>query len=182
MREGPLELLACSPQTKEHESLLRVNARPLHVYEAMGLVGLAPGRTVAWDEEAQRVIPPSGEPLSLRIRYRDGSKVRIVSAHEWLRETTGANPRPAPPISWVFAGSQRLEDGTFFADMDGTVVTVVDFSSALIAVASHHSADNAELWIEPFTERIPAVNTKCVLLIRAGSAKPARDLDTPARE
>ncbi|UCE61208.1 MAG: hypothetical protein JSU63_05560, partial [Phycisphaerales bacterium] len=39
LREGPLELLACSPQTREHESILAVRARPLHIYQAMGLIG-----------------------------------------------------------------------------------------------------------------------------------------------
>ena len=33
LRKGPLELLACSPQTREHESILVVNARPLHIFQ-----------------------------------------------------------------------------------------------------------------------------------------------------
>jgi len=46
LREGPLELLACSPNTREHESILVIEARPLHIFKAMGLIGLQPGKPV----------------------------------------------------------------------------------------------------------------------------------------
>ena len=168
LREGALELLACRTGSKEHESILRVKALPSHVYEALGLIGLTPGTPVGWDEKSERIIPATGDRLDVHIRYRHEGRNKTVAAHEWLWNAD--SQRPMPPMAWVFAGSQRLEDGTFYADLDGTLITVVDFSSALISQPSSYSADNAELWLEPYTQRVPKEGTPCQLILRP--AKP----------
>ncbi len=164
LREGALELLACRTGSKEHESILRVKALPSHVYEALGLIGLTPGTPVGWDEKSEQTIPATGDRLEIHIRYRHAGTTKTVAAHEWLWNAD--KQRPMPPMVWVFAGSQRLEDGTFYADLDGTLITVVDFSSALISQPTSYSADNAELWLEPYTERVPKEGTRCQLILR----------------
>ena len=168
LREGALELLACRTGSKEHESILRVKALPSHVYEALGLIGLTPGTPVGWDEKSERIIPATGDRIEINIQYRHDGKNKTVAAHEWLWNAD--KQRAMPPMTWVFAGSQRLEDGTFYADLDGTLITVVDFSSALISQPSSYSADNAELWLEPYTQRVPKEGTSCQLILRP--AKP----------
>src|SRR5262249_47527761 len=50
LREGVLELLACSRGTKEHESILQVRAQPLNVYQALGMLGLPDGQPPRFDE------------------------------------------------------------------------------------------------------------------------------------
>lgn len=165
LREGALELLACRTGSKEHESILRVKALPSHVYEALGLIGLSPGTPVGWDEKSEQIIPATGDRLDVQIRYRQGGASKTVAAHEWLWNAD--KQRPMPAMAWIFAGSQRLEDGTFYADLDGTLITVVDFSSALISQPTSFSADNAELWLEPYTDRVPKEGTACQLILRA---------------
>lgn len=171
LREGPLELFACSPRTKEHESILRVPARPTHIYQALGLIGLVPGRPVRFDEERDRWEPPTGDGLDIRVRYKDDhGRVRIEAPETWL-STTG--PRAAPlQLPWVFAGSYTLPDGRFAADIEGTLVCLVDFEAALIATAALHSADNEQLWLSANTEKIPPRGTKCTLLIRSAHRPP----------
>lgn len=45
LREGEwIELIACSPGTQEHESLVVVNARPSHIHLALLTLGLEPGK------------------------------------------------------------------------------------------------------------------------------------------
>jgi hypothetical protein len=175
LREGPLELLACSPETKEHESLLRVDARGSHIYEAMGLIGLTPGHPVLWDEQNERLIPATGDVLDVRIRFERDNMSQTVAAHDWLWDAE--RKKPMKPTRWLFTGSQRLEDGRLFVDLDGTVVTVVNFTSALISLPDSHSSDNAALWLEPHPQRVPEKGTRCVLLIRAApsssSSQPA---------
>ena len=61
LREGPLELFACSPHTREHESVLAVEARPWHIYQALGLIGLRPGQPVTYDEQNDRWLPADGD-------------------------------------------------------------------------------------------------------------------------
>lgn len=165
LREGPLELLACSPRTREHESIIMVNARPMHIFQALGLIGLEPGAAMRFDEKSDTWSPPRGQALDLRIRYRAKTGERIVPATAWLRDVK--TKQPPRSIPWVFAGSEILEDGRFAADPEGTVVCVVDFFSALIAVGTLHSADNELLWLEANSDAVPPLGTECTLLIRA---------------
>lgn len=164
LRKGPLELLACSLRSKEHESVLATIPRPLHIMQAMGLMGLEPGAPMRYDPESERASVPTGESLELRIRYRDGGLEFTVPAEFWLREIkSGKSPDPLP---WVFSGSRNLSDGRFAADVDGTVAAVVDFDTSLISVGALHSADNDSLWLEANTEAIPALGTECRLIVR----------------
>ncbi len=165
LREGSLELLACSPQTREHESILAVSARPLHIFQAMGLIGLEAGSPARYDEKLERWFPASGEPLDLRIAWREDGNDRAVAAAEWMVERkTG---KPPEPLRWVLAGSVAREEGGFGADADGTVACVVDFDSALIALSTRHSADDAELWLAANTKEVPPIGTRCTMTVRS---------------
>ena len=183
LRQGPLELLACSPQTREHESILVIRARPLRIHEAMGLIGLTPGAPVRYDDQRDRWLPASGESLSLDIRYRDSGVERTVAARRWLLDVQ--RHEPPEQLDWIFAGSRRGRDGRFGADAAGTVVAVVDFDTALIAPAALHSSSNEALWLEANTAAIPPVGTPCTLLIRStrdripgGEAEPVGPTDS----
>ena len=72
LRRGPLELLACSPHTREHESILSVHARPMHVFQAMGLIGLSPGSPARYDVKQNNWIAPPGDRLDLRVCWGAG--------------------------------------------------------------------------------------------------------------
>ena len=165
LRKGALELFACSPQTREHESILRVHARPMHVFQAMGLIGLAPGSTTRYDEKRQQWQSPTGEALALSVRHPGKGGMSEVLIERWLRDVK--RKRSPDRLHWVFAGSRALENGKFGADLDGTLVCVVDFDSALIALADLHSADNEDLWLEANTDAIPPIGTRCTLVIQA---------------
>ncbi len=167
LREGPLELLACSPNTREHESILRVPARPLHIYQAMGLIGLEPGGPLAYDEVRERWKPAYGQSLELRVRCGPNRGVPETPVQRWLLTMDGKEV--SERIDWVFAGSESLDSGRFAADQDGTVVCLVDFSSALIAVGALHSADNEQLWLRANPKTIPPRGTGCTLLIRSAN-------------
>lgn len=175
LREGPLELLACSPQTREHESILTIAARPLHIFQAMGLIGLEPGAPVAYDRENDEWFPPRGERIRLLITYRERERSVTVPIERWLRQVQTGKPPDA--IDWVFSGSRTWPDGRFAADVDGTVACVVDFETALIAVGGLHSADNEFLWLEANSDEIPPIGTRCTLVISSakGNAKATED-------
>jgi len=177
LREGPIELLACSPQTREHESLLVVKARPLHILQAMGLIGLGPGSPVRYDEKTARWSPASGESLELRIRCDGVDGGRPIPATAWLAETKSGK-LPAK-VDWIFAGSRTVAGGRFGADLEGTVACVVDFDTALISPATQHSADNEELWLKANTEAIPPRGTQCTLLVRS-AYRPTLEVEIAA--
>ena len=170
LRQGPLELLACSPQTREHESIFVVAAQPIHVFQAMGLVGLEAGRPVRYDEKAGRLLPAQGEPLDLRVRWEEKLGSKTVPARKLLLTLPAG--RPPESLHWVFAGSRPMGKGAFGADLDGTVICVVDFDTALISLRSLHSADNDLLWLAANPDTIPPVGTRCTLLIRGAGKDP----------
>lgn len=163
LRDAPIELFACSPRAREHESIVRIEARPLHVFEALGLIGLTNGHPVEWDEQRQTVIPPTGDPVSVRVRYQQNGEMHTVSAWDWLKRSDGQPFDERPP--WVFAGSVRDSRGRFAADLEGTVVAIVDFPTALLALQATHTSDNDALWLECNTDAIPPVGTSCTLIL-----------------
>jgi hypothetical protein len=164
LRDVPIELFACSPQAREHESIIRIEARPLHVFEALGLIGVTHGAPVRWDESTRAVVAATGDPVVVSVRYEQEGQTRTVSAWEWLKRSDGQPLDDRPP--WVFAGSIRDSRGGFAADHEGTVVAVVDFPTALLSLQSPHSADNDELWVGPNPEAIPPIGTACTLILR----------------
>ncbi len=157
LREGMLELFACSPHTREHESIVVVEARPLRIYEALGLLGINPGHPIRYDAGGEHWVPAAGDPLRIEVRWRQDGAVRTADIGTWMRDI--ADDKPVPPGVWRFAGSAREGNGAFVADADGTVICVVDFSSALIALPEMKSADNAALWVRAHTPAIPPVGT-----------------------
>jgi hypothetical protein len=165
MREGLLELFACSVGSREYESIVAAKARPLFVFQALGLLGLAPGHPLQMLPNGD-IDPADGEPVEIEVRYELNGVRRTAPIEEWLRRAKTTEPLERQP--WVFAGSFPLDDGRIAADEEGTIVAVVDFESAIVALPRHHTASNAELWLEPNTPAIPPVGTPCVLVLRQG--------------
>ncbi|MEK6674866.1 MAG: YdjY domain-containing protein [Planctomycetota bacterium] len=170
LREGPLELFACSPRTREHESIITIQARPLHVFQAMGLVGLEPGQPLRHDREKDTWLPPTGESISIRVRYGNDGIDFTVPIERWMVDAKTGLPSPALP--WVFAGSTMLPDGVLGADVEGTVVSVVDFETAIIALTKLHTSANEQLWLKANTTAIPPIKSKCTMLIQRGTRDP----------
>jgi len=166
LRKGSLELLACSPQTREHESIFSVAARPLHIYQALGLLGMDPGSPVRYDLKQNRHFPPTGTRLEIDVRYERAEAP--VPVRLWLLDVE--RKRPPEMVKWVFAGSQILDDGRLAADADGTIICVVDFETALIAVGALHTPDNQQLWLAANTDAIPPIGTPCTLVIRRAAS------------
>lgn len=177
LRKGPLELFACSPQTREHESIVITKPRPLHLFQAMGLIGLEPGTPVQFDKDKERWDPPTGSAVRISVRYQRDGETRIDPIESWLLNVkTG---RPPEPIEWIFAGSLRMEGNRFAADFDGTVICVVNFETAIITPKSLHSADNEALWLAANTEAIPEIGQSCVILVEP--LVPARGIRISVR-
>ncbi|MCK6482863.1 MAG: hypothetical protein HUU22_05135 [Phycisphaerae bacterium] len=132
LRHGYLELFACSGPHKVHESIVRLHAKPSHFYRALGLIGLTPGRPARWDEQSETAVPACGEQAAVLVRWNDGNQTHVVAAHEWLLDLE--TERPLPPLRWLFTGSTTLRDGLFGADIDGAVICVVDFPTAVLTL------------------------------------------------
>lgn len=175
LREGLLELFACSPHTREHESIVAVQARPVRVYEALGLIGLQPGKPAHYDARLDTRVAASGSRLILEVTWVQQGHMQTASVWDWMADAR--TNELLVPREWVFSGSRPLPGGVFGADVEGTVACVVNFDTALIGLPDSYSADNSLLWVCARTKAIPPIGTECRLVVRAVGDTPVATLD-----
>lgn len=190
-----LEVMVCTRDTKEHESLVMTPAKAAHVHAALLLLGLEPGAPGSWtfDARARRMsdTPPKGPRLDVRVVETTPSGDRVESRlSDWAVSMTDGrtltSTLDAPDQgAWVFAGSrEKMIEGrpVYKADADGTLVGLCTFGSETVAwrgvVSPEESVQKAE-WIAD-KERVPPAGTRVVIRILAvaspenpGAASPA---------
>lgn len=74
--EGMLELIACTKQTKERESIVVVHAKPMHIHTALLLLGAQSGnpamrRPIGEGGTRWVDIPPRGDPVDVYLVFRN---------------------------------------------------------------------------------------------------------------
>lgn len=86
LREGTLEQLCCLKQTKEHESILSLDAKAYAVHAALLAVGAKPGTPVRFNPDYQA---PTGQTIEVFLSWKDDKgKMQRVPAHHWVRKAT----------------------------------------------------------------------------------------------
>ncbi|TWT98036.1 hypothetical protein Pla108_21910 [Botrimarina colliarenosi] len=182
LREGVLEMFACPKGTKEHESVVAVDAPAYLVHTALLAVGAEEGSPVRFDPKYQ---PPTGTVIEVQVQWTKDGKQQTAKAQDWVRD---ANTGRAMDLPWVFAGSGFWTDPdsgkqVYLADA-GDFICVSNFGAAMLDVPAPSSAANGELWFEPFTERIPPRGTPVRLILTpqpdakaAADAAPAETSD-----
>ncbi|NIA21073.1 MAG: hypothetical protein GWP05_03670 [Anaerolineaceae bacterium] len=163
LREGFLELFACGNRIREHEAIVSLKARPLHINVALMLLGAKPGNPVTVARDGT-FLPPAGPVFRVFVEYdKDGETVR-KEAHEWMDDAD--TEEMAKPQKWVFSGSQ-MNNGLFGADYEGTVVCVSNFAAAILDLPYESSDKNSELLFMARTKDIPELGTKVKLILQA---------------
>lgn len=171
-----LEVTVCTPDTKEHESLVVTQARPSHIHAALLAAGFQPGSPGSWKWENQKLssIPPSGDPLEVSIAYRkEGGTEVEAPAISWIKNASPSGPKfgAAPGSRFVFAGSalvKRQGKELYDADGSGLLIGLTTFGSETIAwseVISHEAAVAEPEWIADATV-VPKIGTPVVVRIR----------------
>jgi hypothetical protein len=83
LRQGMLEMLCCPKQTKEHESILAVDAQAYTVHAGLLALGAKPGKPVEFLPEFKA---PSGQKINISLTWKDeNGKAFETSAHDWIR-------------------------------------------------------------------------------------------------
>ncbi len=181
LEAGWLEQIACSPGTREHESLVVVEAKPSDVHAALLLAGFEPGVPGRWTYEdgVLGVVPPSGDRLDVLVRYRRADRTIEEPIDRWIRDRRGDHE--FPDDSWVFAGSSLAvnpewmgEGEHYVADMTGSIIGLVTFGDEVIGfsrVVSDQEAISPPEW-EVRSDHVPPVGTRVtVILRRAGDRR-----------
>lgn len=86
LREGVLEMLICKSQTKEHESILAVDAEAYLIHAGLLLLGAKPGTPATYDTQFH---PPTGQEIDIHFVWTDeqGQEQR-THARKWVRHVT----------------------------------------------------------------------------------------------
>jgi hypothetical protein len=189
LSEGFLELIACGKDSKEHESLIMVEAKPSHIHAALLLIGAEAGNPAMrkpLDEEATRWahIPPRGQAvkISLVLPKEGGGTVErpvsdfIVPTEDetGLREAAGEDEKF--PDTFLFTGSffhGEGEDRKYIADMSGHVISIATFGDEVFSLSEVHGQDNGSLAWQIKPESLPEIGTKVILRLRPQFADPA---------
>jgi hypothetical protein len=85
-----------------------------------------------------------------------------------------------PPLTWVFAGSRQMEDGSYAADTTGYTISVVNFDLTLIDIPQLASNANETLEWERNPELAPPAGTKVTLVIEPAGNKAGGGAAAPA--
>lgn len=173
--QGALELVACTKDTKEHESIVTVQARAMHIHTALLLLGARPGspamRKVVEGEVARWIdIPPQGAEVGLSLVYKDETGKTVERPiGEFIRGTVDEEKK-FPTSKFLFTGSRLHGEGPgprrYLADGSGNVVTISTFGDELLGLAGVHSHDSGGLMWQVDPTHLPKLGTKVILRFR----------------
>lgn len=177
LREGVLEMFACPAGTKEHESIVAVDAPAMLIHTALLAVGAEPGTPVRFQPDYQ---PPTGTEIVVSIEWTANGETQSARAQDWIRN---AETGEAMKLPFVFAGSGFWTDPdtkkNHYLAEGGDLICVTNFGAAMLDVPAPSTQANDELWFEPFTERIPPVGTPVRLVLTPVTGKGPKN-ETPS--
>ena len=197
LREGLLELVACAKGGKVHESLLLIEARPLHVHTALLLLGLEPGNPalmerVEGEEERWRHLPPSGDLVEVFLAWKSKDEELIEKpVSEFIVrvsdrvEGDAAVEERLSTHAFLFAGSRLVDKGSgprvYLGDRSGNLISLATFGDELLCLQGVHSRENRALLWEINTKALPPSGTKVTVRLRPAKS-PGATFKQPDRK
>lgn len=190
LREGLLELIACTKDTKEHESIIVIDAKPSHLHAALLLLGAKAGnpaiRRIVDQENGGRFIsaPPKGNPVDVLLVFKDGKGEErehpisdFITRSDQQGESTlpdnapdAEKARKFPVDPFLFAGSVIVSAETgprrYICDESGNVISISTFGDELLCMADVHGHDNESLNWKVSGDKLPELNSKVILRLR----------------
>jgi hypothetical protein len=182
-----LEVCACIPDTKEHETLVMTKAVPSNVHAALLLAGLQPGKPGTWDWSGEKLkaIPPTGDAVRVTVSYTKDGKTIDAPISDWVIDAqshkTLTQAAGDGADRFVFAGStifKKKDREGYTADIDGTLIGLTTFGGETIAWTHMYNPDSGvetPHWIAN-ADKVPVVGTSVVIRIeRMEDRKDAKD-------
>jgi len=200
LSEGFLELIACAKDTKEHESIIAVQAKAAHIHAALLLLRAQPGnpamRKPIEGQEGRWVdLPPRGSKVDVFLVVEDenGKPVERPISDFIMKGDEGYGPEfearekgakiPFPTHTFLFAGSHVYKQGegppVYLADVDGNVISISTFGDELLCLPDVLGHGNEGLVWAVDSTHLPEIGTKVLLRLRPqqSDAAPAEKKD-----
>lgn len=174
LRDGALEHLLCLKGTKEHEAIVATPADPKQIHAGLLLTGAEPGHAVRFQPQFE---PPAGTSIDVKVRWKADGKTHEVDARQWIEDL---ETKKTLDVDWVFAGSTLYKDPvskkTIYAAVEGDVITVANFASAILDLPIASSADDSNRVFIAKTAEVPPLGTEVQLIL---SPKPPKTKKSP---
>ncbi len=131
LREGQLEMFACTRGTKEHESIVAADTKAYAVHAALLAVGAQAGSPVQYQPEYKAA---TGTPIEITVIWTDkNGTIHRDRAQDWIRN---AKTGKALDVPWVFAGSGFWKDEVsgdkHYMAESGDFICVSNFPTAML--------------------------------------------------
>lgn len=169
LREGPLEVFLCKRGTKEHESVVRIDADAKMIHLALKTAGAEPGSPTQFvDPKTQqpRWKAATGPRVNVTVHYAKGGKTFTHPAQEWIWD----HKKKAPlPHHWVFSGSVLIKDPDngreFYGANSGDIISISNFPYSMLEIPVEISKDDAQLTYEVKTDKVPPLASKVWVIL-----------------
>lgn len=163
LRQGPLEMFACPLQTKEHESVIAVEAKSSEVHACLVALGFEPGSPVQWQPDYKSATGPT---VKIDVRWKQSDSEKTVDAKTMVKKS---GTQQTLQTDWVFGGSEIFVDRVdgrkiYYAD-SGEMVCLSNFSTAMLDVPIQSSDSADGLLFEANTDAIPPMGTQVYLIM-----------------
>ena len=184
LHRGALELVACTKGTKEHESIVAIQAKPMHIHAALLLLGAKPGSPATRQQLGDKSerwfdVPPSGGPVDvfLVLKDKEGTLVEhpisefIAPSSRRSGDSAAVDQQASfPTHTFLFAGSVLFGDGPgprrYLSNESGNVISLSTFGDELLCLPAIHSQDTEALPWQVDATNLPAVGSNVTLRLR----------------
>lgn len=156
MVEGPIELMACGPGGKVHESVLVLQTDPVDLQSALLLIGLKAGPPM----KELGLGPPQGDRVALWVRWEQDGRTVTRPLEDLAYDLKRG--KSLLTKGWVFTGSM-FENGKFKALAEESLIASYWDPWAILNVQSNLGGDDEALMVNDQT--VPPLHTPITLLI-----------------
>jgi len=184
LHEGSLELVACTEGTKEHESIIALAARPMHIHTALLLMGVKPGNPAMKkmiDGKEIRWVPvdPSGDQVWVSLVFTDAKGRPVEHSINKFVSPVGSGAKGGSiknkemekfPDHFLFAGSHLVQNGPgpkkYVCEQSGNVISISTFGDEFLCLPGIHGHNNQGLVWQVNPVGLPEIGKKVILRLR----------------
>jgi len=126
MQKGIIEVLACVPGGKLHESILEINIIPYYLQVSLLLIGLQSAESKEYKDDNR---PFKGDEVEIWVKWEENNQQKLIRAEELVWNS--AKAVPMEKTNWIFTGS-KIENGVFMADRIKSLITTYNDQFTII--------------------------------------------------
>ena len=157
-----IEFFACGKLGKTHESILMLDAEPLHIFAALGAMDYEPGMNLTVEGDPR---PPTGSPVEIWVEWERGDEVISRRARELIWNIFTEQPMQETP--WIFNGGRSIND-QFTPQLFHNIIAVYRDPDSLFNHPLPTGTDDRTYRVN--TNVVPPKGTKIKLIIRPVTA------------